>query len=100
MKEKTKPRILDVYLPKVDTEPVYKYLGGGGFLAFVYSVADNNIPAAILGTTLWGALYGIEKLRHDTAYREAKLDFMQNGRYTRLDEQLVGLERKIEDSNK
>lgn len=84
----TGAQILNAYVPDHSTEvrAASILLGLVGIVLGTHGIESNNAAEAVVGVGLdagVGAKFAFDYVR---AYFEAKLDYLQNGRFTKLDE--------------
>ena len=78
-------KILDAYKSKT-TSKVTAALGVGGLAALVAGALIDSTPVSISGATGFGSAIVGEGINYMKAYFEARLDYLKNDRFTRIEE--------------
>ena len=76
-------RILDSYRDK-ELDNVNTGIGVTGLIALVAGVVFDSIPLSIGGASLVGITTAEGEITYIKAYFEARLDYLQNNRFTKI----------------
>ena len=78
-------KILNAYRKK-DGDKLAVGIGGTGLVALIAGAVIDSTPLSIGGATCVGLATAGEGLEYMRAYFEARLDYLKNNKFTRLEE--------------